>query len=267
MSQDKWSRWLNEERWTEQRDSLQAGLNAVRDRILSVASIQEGQRVLDVGAGTGLLGLEAARHTGRDGQVVCLDISAAALRTGLAQADSENIEFIAADALHIPLSDRAVDTVIMRSVLTYVRDRLAAAREIARVLRPEGRLMEFEPINRRMPWIELPGFDDVEAARERSLDQNPLTDFDELDLRRAFVEAGFASVEIEITESRWPANGKVWAHTMRHGAPRGYCGYDILISAGLSPERVDEFLAAGERHLGDDWRLQTCPAVYLSGVR
>jgi hypothetical protein len=156
----------------------------------------------------------------------------------------------------------------MRSVLIYVQERFAAARESARVLRPGGRLVEFEPINRRMPSIvELPGFEDVEAARERSLDRNPLTNFDEVDLRDAFLAAGFSSVELQMTETRWPANGKVWAHTMRHGAPRGYCGYDTLIRAGLSPDRVDEFLAAGERHLGDVWRMQTCPAVYLIAVR
>jgi SAM-dependent methyltransferase len=268
MSHDKWSRWLDDERWGDNRDSLQSALNAVRDRILSMADIQPGQRVLDLGAGTGLLGLEAAHQIGYDGQVFCVDISAAALQTGLVQADSGNVEFVAGDVLHIPLSDQSVDTVVIRSVLSYVQDRLASAQEISRVLRPGGRLVEFEPINRRMPWIvQLTGFEDVEAARERSLDQNPLTNFDEFDLRDAFVAAGFASVDFEMTETRWPANGKVWAHTMRHGAPRGYCGYDTLIGAGLSPERVDEFLAAGERHLGDDRRVHTCPAVYLIGKR
>ncbi len=80
MSQDKWSRWLQEERWTEQRGAQQGALNRVRDRILGLARIRPGERVVDLGAGTGLLGLQAAELVGSAGAVVFLDISAPALR-------------------------------------------------------------------------------------------------------------------------------------------------------------------------------------------
>ena len=207
MTEDKWSRWLNEERWGDHREAL--------------------------------------------------------------QADGTNVHFVTGDALHCPVADGWADAVVMRSVLIYIPDRVAAAREIARILRPGGgRFAGFEPINRKMPQVvQLPRFEDVDAAWAAGMELNPLTNFDEDDLVAAFRGAGFARVELTMGESPLPMRGREWAHGIRHGAPGGYSGRDMLLMGGLTPERADEFIAAGERHLGDGWRVMACPAAYITAMR
>jgi len=268
MPGDKWSRWLKEERWGDHRDLLEAALNSVRDHILALARVQPNDRVLDLGSGTGLLGLRAAEMVGSTGTVAFLDISADSLKTAVSQASVGCERFLVADVLHCPIRDGWANVAIMRSVLIYITDRLTAAREIARVLPPGGRFVAFEPINRRMEQIiDMTGFEDIEAATAAAMDSNPLTNFDEDDLVEAFELAGFDSAEIEMSESRFPVRGREWAHGFKHGAPAGYSAYDMLLSAGISAERADEFVVAGERQIGDEWRVWGCPAVYLKALR
>lgn len=267
MAVDKWSRWLNEDRWGDHRQSLQGALNSVRDRVLSMATPQHGETVIDLGCGTGLLGLAAARLVGSSGRVIFLDISAPALHTATSNATVGCESFAVADALALPLRDTSADVIVMRSVLIYVHDRRAAAGEMARVLRPRGRVAFFEPINARMPVVvDLPEFRDIRDAYIAGSKSNPLCNFEEGDLVEAFERAGF-SVELSMDESRWPARGAEWAHGFRFGAPAGYNGYDKALAGGATRERVDEFLVAGERHLGDEWTVMTCPAAYLLAIR
>lgn len=267
MPEDKWSRWLEKDRWGDHKQGLQAALDAVRDRILGMAAPQTGETVIDLGSGTGLLGLEAARLVGPEGCVVCLDVSGPALRTAAAQATIGCERFAVAEALALPLRAACADAVVMRSVLIYVPDRQAAAAEMARVLRPGGRVAFYEPINRRMLLgVDLPDFGDVTQAYLLGRESNPLCNFEEHDLVSAFEGARFI-VQLSMDESRWPARGAEWAHGFRYGAPPGYNAYDTAIAGGIDRKRLDAYVTAGERQLGDAWTVMTCPAAYLLAIR
>ena len=267
MTEDKWSHWLTNDRWGDQRQAMLAALNLVRDRVLGMAAPKPGETVVDLGSGTGLLGLAAAAVVGTQGRVVCVDVSTPALRVAAANATVGCETFLVGDATTLPLRDGFADAVVMRSVLIYVLNRSAAASEMARVLRPGGRVGLFEPINRKMSDIvDLPEFKDVAAAYLAGRESNPLCNFDERDLVSAFEGAGFR-VDLSMDESRWPVRGKEWAHTYRFGAPPGYNGYDTALAGGIGHQRLDEFVSAGERYLGETWITMSCPAAYLLAVR
>jgi len=123
--------------------------------------------VVDLGAGTGLLALEACRRVKRSGYVVAVDASADALSECKRQAEpAENVAplgCLVGDALRIPLASQSVDVVMTRSVLIYLADKQAGVRELYRVLKPKGRASIFEPIN------EVLGARAERGARQRVL--------------------------------------------------------------------------------------------------
>ena len=102
-----------------------------------------GERVVDVGCGAGIDSLIAARMVGHEGAVVGVDMTAQMIdkaRRGAADAALENVEFCHALAESLPVSDGWADVVISNGVLNLMPDKSAAMAEMARVLKPGGRL-------------------------------------------------------------------------------------------------------------------------------
>jgi SAM-dependent methyltransferase len=114
------------------------------DRLLTRAELQPGQRILDLGTGTGSVALASAPRVAPDGHVIGVDISPEMLALARARASRAaltNLSFAVGRAEAIPAERSSKDTVLASLSLMYVIDRAAAAREIARVLKPGGRLV------------------------------------------------------------------------------------------------------------------------------
>src|SRR3954447_6649734 len=126
-------------------------LKPVRDRVLDRSGLAEGETLLDVGCGEGLIGFGALERGA--GHVVFSDISddllAFCREAAEAAGVADRCSFVRAGAEELAgVADGSVDVVTARSVLIYVRDKASAFAEFARVLRAGGRASLFEPINR-----------------------------------------------------------------------------------------------------------------------
>jgi arsenite methyltransferase len=153
---DKWSKWLVETRFGGDQKVAERtlkGLRLLRYTLLQKAGLKEGQVLLDVGAGDGLIAFGALEKLGPTGKVILADISKPLLaraREGAEQMGvTDRCEFIEANAEDLSaIADESVDVVTTRSVLIFVADKLRALREFYRVLKPGGRTALFETVNR-----------------------------------------------------------------------------------------------------------------------
>ena len=210
-----WSQWLNETRFSALTDEMKAQnmkwLEAVRDVILTYAEITQNDVVLDIGTGTGLLGMKALEMQQGKGKVIfsdkfqdCLD----SCKDFLEKNDIlEGYEFLLSECEHLALNECTVTKAVMRSVLVHIVNKQTAINEIYRVLRHGGRFCAFEPIIRsNTKYWELlhPSFiekyDEFKAAEEEfSKDPlDPLFNFDEKTIKANLEEAGFEQCEVNL---------------------------------------------------------------------
>lgn len=109
----------------------------------AVAELKEGETVLDLGSGGGIDVLLSARRVGPTGFAYGLDMTEEMLelaRRNAADAGATNVEFLKGRIESIPLPDASVDVVISNCVINLSTDKAAVLAEIARVLRPGGRM-------------------------------------------------------------------------------------------------------------------------------
>jgi ubiquinone/menaquinone biosynthesis C-methylase UbiE len=109
-------------------------------RLLDLAEVRPGQRILDVGTGTGVVASAAAARAGADGHVVGIDISSAMLAQARARSGSraDRIEYRLMDAEALQLEDGTFDAVVSLFALLHLPDPRRAVGEMYRVLRPGG---------------------------------------------------------------------------------------------------------------------------------
>ncbi len=109
----------------------------------AVAELREGETVLDLGSGGGIDVILSARRVGETGRAFGLDMTDEMLelaRRNAAEAGVENVEFLKGYIEEVPLPDASVDVVISNCVINLSPDKPLVFREMARVIRPGGRM-------------------------------------------------------------------------------------------------------------------------------
>ena len=110
---------------------------------LAFAGVKPGQVVLDIGSGAGIDCLIAAERVGPTGRVIGLDMTPEMIeraRRNVTEAGAANVEFRLGEAEKMPVEDGSVDWIISNCVINLSPDKPAVFREIARVLKPGGRI-------------------------------------------------------------------------------------------------------------------------------
>ncbi len=111
---------------------------------LAAAALREGETVLDLGSGAGFDAFLAARAVGPTGRVIGVDMTdemLAKARANARRAGLSNVEFRKGYIEALPVEDASIDVVLSNCVINLVPDKATVYREVARVLRPGGRMV------------------------------------------------------------------------------------------------------------------------------
>lgn len=239
-TEDDWSRIESSDAVAEairklERYARSPAEQAARRRYLDLLDLRPGMKVVDVGAGTGLISLEMAERVGPGGKVVALDPSAplldAARQAAIAAGCGSIVEGHVGDARAIPFPEGSVDRALCHWVLLHVAEQERVLAEMRRVVRPGGKIMCVE-----MDWetqIVFPGRRDV---TRRILNFNTDRHIDGWMGRRLlsmFRDQDLADVTVDaITNTDDGSHGPEWLEFLRGRAENAWAGGVITEAEG-----------------------------------
>jgi arsenite methyltransferase len=259
---DIWAEWLAVHRSggdPEVRRQMLEGLANVRDQVLDRAQLAEGETLLDVGCGEGLIGFGALERGA--GHVTFSDISEDLLEVCRTAAEElgvhDRCSFVQAGAEDlVQIAEGSIDVVATRSVLIYVKDKRRAFEEFLRVLRSGGRAVVWEPINRfgmeerRQGFWGYPGNGVSELAErvERVYEEiqppdDPMLDFDERDLVVLAERAGFFPIELDLNAEIKAMEPRPWEPFLNSSGNPRIPTVSEAMERALSPEERERFAA------------------------
>ena len=147
--------------WREWSEFIDRTTAPVSEKLMAMAHVQPGQRVLDVAAGYGEPSLTAARIVGSEGAIVATDISPGMLEYGrerAAAAALQNVEFIESDAVSLDFPPGTFDAAVSRWGIIFEPDGEGAAGRVRGFLKPGARMAisSWGPPE-RVPFMAVPG--------------------------------------------------------------------------------------------------------------
>jgi SAM-dependent methyltransferase len=146
--------------WIACQEALDQKMGPITEILMARAAIQEGDRIVDVGCGTGTTTLRLAGAVGAHGSVLAVDVSEPLLevaRGRLMQSGHGNVRLVLGDAQTHPFERASYDLVASRFGVMFFDDPVGAFRNLASALRPGGRLaFVCWAALEENPWFKLP---------------------------------------------------------------------------------------------------------------
>ncbi len=194
---------------------------------VAIASLKEGETVLDLGSGPGLDCFLAADKVGKKGKVIGVDMTTEMIEKARENAEKgnySNVEFRLGEIEDLPVADSSVDVVISNCVINLSPDKQRVFQETFRVLKPGGRIMVSDIVLSR----ELPDFLKNSEAGYISCISGAIKKEKYI---KAIKDEGFKEVEI-VDEISVPV--EEWVNDP--------IANSITKQLGMSPEKVKEVL-------------------------
>lgn len=212
---ENWSTWLKKTRFSYMNElQVKQTLNwlmAIRDEVLALADIKDGQKVADFGCGSGLLGFGILEKFEDRVELIfsdkfqdCLDECEKILsQTNI----KNNVQFLKTDISDIKLSSNYLDRALTRSVLVHIKEKQPVFDELYRVLKSGGFYCAFEPIiseNTRYYELldenQITDYNDFMKAEKEFMENpfDPLVNFSAQSLDKNMQQAGFSDVLVNV---------------------------------------------------------------------